>query len=75
MIEKIALFNAKMGQLGVDPNEFFVISFWKSSQITCQAYYSSALARTFTFRGFAGKMDKATGYMIFEGHDMRITLC
>ena len=74
MIEKIAQFNAKMKELGLDPNAFFVITFWASCTTTLQADYSLALAIKLDELGYIGRLE-STGYLKFVGMDFEITLC
>ncbi len=74
MIEKIAQFNAKMEEFGLDPNDFFVISFWRNSPIHLQGYFNEILARKLHALGFDGILNKTTGYFNFKGHGLDITL-
>ena len=74
MIEKIAQFNAKMEELGLDPNEFFVINFWKTSTTSLQGYYNEPLAIKLNKLGYIGRLE-SNGYLRFLGIDFEITLC
>lgn len=75
MIEKIAQFNAKMEELELSPENFFVITFWEHSPICLQGYYGEALARKLNEVGFEGTLNKTTGYVVFNGYGMTVTLC
>ena len=74
MIEKIAQFNAKMEELGLSPNDFFVISFWGNQAIQCQANYNNLLAKKLYDLGYEGKLQN-NGHIRFIALDIQFTLC
>lgn len=74
MIEKIAQFNAKMEELGLSPNDFFVISFWGKQTIQCQGNYTGNLAKKLYDLGFEGKLED-NGYIRFKTDGIEFTLC
>lgn len=74
MIEKITQFNAKIEELGLSPNDFFVISFWGNQDIQCQGNYTGILAKKLYDLGFEGKLE-SSGYIRFSKDGMQITLC
>lgn len=74
MIEKIAQFNAKMEELGLSPNDFFVISFWGNQDIQCQGNYTGILAKKLHDLGFEGNLE-SSGFIRFSKNGMQITLC
>jgi hypothetical protein len=74
MIEKIAQFNAKMIELGINPNSFFVISFWGNQDIQCQGNYTDILAKKLYDLGYEGKLQN-NGHIRFITEGMQFTLC
>jgi len=75
MIEKIAQFNAKMEELGLSLNTFFVVSFYLNCPITLQGEYNSVVARKLSEHGYKGIVNSTTGYIVFTEKDFIITLC
>jgi hypothetical protein len=74
MIEKIEQFNAKMLKLGINPNDFFVISFWGNQDIQCQGNYNNLLAKKLYDLGYEGKLQN-NGHIRFTTEGMQFTLC
>ena len=74
MIEKIAQFNEYMKELGLDPNAFFVISFWGNQDIQCQGHYTDLLAKKLYDLGYEGKLQN-NGHIRFITEGMQFTLC
>lgn len=74
MIEKIAQFNAKMEELGLDPNAFFVISFWGNQDTQCQGNYTAILAKKLIDLGFFSVIQN-NGHIRFTTEGIQFTLC
>ncbi len=74
MIEKIAQFNAKMIELGLDPNDFFVISIYASTDAQCLGNYNASLSKKLSDLGFLGKLE-TTGFIRFYGDGIQFVLC
>ena len=74
MIEKIAQFNAKMEELGLDPNAFFAITFYASSDAQCLGNYDALLSKKLYDLGFLGKLE-TTGFIRFFADGIQFVLC
>jgi len=74
MIEKIAQFNAKMEELGLNPNDFFAITFYASSEAQCLGNYNASLSKKLSDLGFLSKLE-TTGYIRFFSDGIQFVLC
>jgi len=74
MIEKIAQFNAKMEELGLDHNDFFVISIYATQDVQCLGNYNASLSKKLSDLGFLGKLE-TTGFIRFYADGIQFTLC
>lgn len=73
MNEKIKEFDSKIKELGINPNDFFVITFREHGETYLQGNYSDELCKQLSDIT-TGELI-AHGYIDFNTKDFKFTLC